>query len=151
MEDYERAAALIQENEADADFAGSRSPELIDLAEQAVGHQFPPTYRRFLREYGAGDIAGVEIYGLIDGDFENSGIPDAVWHNLTARREGHGEGLFSFYASGDGLEFCLDTSHVAPDGEMPVVGVYLSGDEREEIASDFGAAFVMLLEDALAE
>jgi antitoxin YobK len=65
--------------------------------------RFPPTYRRFLLEYGAGNVRSTEIYGVMDDDFENSSVPDAIWHNLTTRREGYSEGLFSFYAVGDGL------------------------------------------------
>jgi hypothetical protein len=50
MSDYERAAALIAESKDDADFAGPRPPELIQAAEEALGVQFPPTYRRFVSE-----------------------------------------------------------------------------------------------------
>jgi SMI1-KNR4 cell-wall len=149
MDDYECAVALIDKHGEAADFAGPRPPGLIDRAERAVDVLFPPTYRRFLVEYGAGSIGGTEIYGVIDADFENSSIPDAVWHNLTMRRDGYGEGLFSFHAVGDGEEYCLDTSRLRPDGEMPVVGVYVGSDERREIAADFGRAFLMLLREEL--
>jgi hypothetical protein len=149
MSDYERAAALIAESKDDADFAGPRPPELIQAAEEALGVQFPPTYRRFV-EYGAGNIGSTEIYGVIDFDFEASSIPDAVWHNLILRREGLGHGLLSFYAVGDGQEFCLDTTRVASDGEMPVVGVHFGGDHRQEIATDFGSAFLTLVQEELA-
>ena len=75
MSDYERAAALIAESKDDADFAGPRPAELIQAAEEALGVQFPPTYRRFVSEYGAGNIGSTEIYGVIDFDFEASSIP----------------------------------------------------------------------------
>jgi hypothetical protein len=114
-----------------------------------VDIEFPPTYRRFLSEYGAGSIGGTEIYGVIDGDFENSSIPDAVWHNLTLRRDGHDEVLFSFHAVGDGEEFCLDSSRVRPDGEMPVVGIYAGSNESRDIAPDFGSTFLMLIREEL--
>jgi SMI1-KNR4 cell-wall len=94
-------------------------------------------------------FAGTEIYGVIDDDFENSSIPDAIWHNLTLRREGYDEGLFSFYSVGEGTEFCLDTTRAAEDREVPVVAVYLSGRSTEEVAPDSGTAFLMLLEEAL--
>jgi hypothetical protein len=86
---------------------------------------------------------------VIDGDFENSSIPDAVWHNLTLRRDGHDEVLFSFHAVGDGEEFCLDSSRVRPDGEMPVVGIYAGSNERRDIAPDFGSTFLMLIREEL--
>jgi len=149
MDDYERAVALIDEHGEPADFAGPRPQGLIDLAERTVDIGFPPTYRRFLSEYGAGSIGGTEIYGVIDGDFENSSIPDAVWHNLTLRRDGHDQALFSFHAVGDGEELCLDSSRVGPDGEMPVVGIYPGSDERRDIAPDFGSAFLTLIHEEL--
>jgi hypothetical protein len=150
MDDYERAVVLLDEHGEPVEFAGPRPQELIDLAERAVDIEFPPTYRRFLSEYGAGSIGGTEIYGVIDGDFENSSIPDAVWHNLTLRRDGHDEVLFSFHAVGDGEEFCLDSSRVRPDGEMPVVGIYAGSNERRDIAPDFGSTFLMLIREELA-
>jgi antitoxin YobK len=143
--DYERAVALIDQHEHEADFAGPRPPELIERAEQAVGVRFPPTYRRFLLEYGAGNVGSTEIYGVVDHDFENSSAPDAIWHNLTSRREG----LFTFYAVGEGTEFCLDTTRTTPDGEMPVVAVTTSGATKEEVAPDFGSAFLMLVQEEL--
>lgn len=145
MSEYERAVALIDEHEDQADFVGPRSLELIQRAELAVGLRFPPTYRRFLSEYGAGNIGGTEIFGVVDDDFETSSVPDAIWLNLTHPRED----LFVFYALGEGTEFCLDTSRTAPDGEMPVIAVDPGGEVREEIAPDFGSALHMLVREEL--
>jgi hypothetical protein len=150
MADYERAADLIERHTDDADFAGPRPPKLIEAAEQALGFRFPATYRRFVAEYGAGSVGGTEIYGVVDADFESSSVPDGVWYNLTLRRDGSDESVYVFYDVGDGETFCLDTTQVAADGEMPVVGVRLGGgDDRDEIAPDFGRALLMLLEDEL--
>ena len=148
MADYERAVALIEESGVEADFCGSKPADLIRRAEAAVGIRFPPTYRRFLSEYGAGSFGGTEIYGVLDDDFVNARIPNAISYNLTLRREGYGEGLFVFYAVGDGGHFCLDTTRIAADGEMRVVGVYGGG--REDVASDFGSAFLMLVQEELS-
>lgn len=148
MDDYERAVDLI-EGEGGGDFVGPRPAELIARAEQVLGFRFPPTYRRFLLEYGAGSVGGTELYGVIHDDFENSSIPDGVWNNLELRREGQPETLYAFFDVGDGEQFCLDTGHVADDGEMPVVAVYFDDEEREEIAPDFGRAFLMLIEEEL--
>ena len=145
MTEYVRAAALIGEHEDIADFAGPRPPALIERAEQAVGVTFPPTYRRFLLEYGAGNFGGTEIYGVIDDDFHDSSVPDAIWHNLTSRREG----LFTFYAVGEGTDFCLDTTSTGADGEMAVVAVDASGEAKQQLAPDFGSAFLMLVQEEL--
>jgi hypothetical protein len=55
----------------DADVVGERPEALVDPAEQTLGLRFPPSYRAFVRELGAGDAGGEEFYGVID-DFENS-------------------------------------------------------------------------------
>jgi hypothetical protein len=148
MEDYEKAVALV-EREGGGEFVGPRPAELIAAAEQALGFRFPPSYRRFLLDYGAGSVGATEIYGVIDEDFEDSGIPDGVWYNLELRREGQTETLHAFYSVGDGTLFCLDASRVAEDGEMPVVAVGSGDEEMEEIAPDFGRAFLMLVEEEL--
>jgi len=145
MDDYECAVALIEDRDDEADFDGPKPPELIELAERAVGLRFPPTYRRFFSDYGAGNFGSTEIYGVIDEDFEHSSVPDAVWLALTHPRPG----LFAFYSVGEGTEFCLDTTRAASDGEMPVVAVHPGGETQEEVASDFGKAFLMLVQEAL--
>jgi hypothetical protein len=52
-----------------------------------------------------------------------------------------------FYAVGEGTEFCLVTIRVTPDREMPVVEVDPSADTKEEVAPDFGSAFLMLVQE----
>jgi hypothetical protein len=76
MRDYEAARKMLLEHGGLADFAGPRDEGLIEQAEQVLGLRFPPTYRRFLREFGSGSFGGTEIYGVVDDDFEGSGIPD---------------------------------------------------------------------------
>lgn len=85
-ENYERARQLI-EDAGGCDFEGPKPEMLVAKAESALGLRFPPSYRRFLLELGCGDINGLEVYGLIDGDFEKSTVPDGVWLTLNERRE----------------------------------------------------------------
>jgi hypothetical protein len=108
LADYEIAAALIRSHPDLADFAGPRDEELVRAAEEALGVRFPPSYRRFLREYGAGSFGGQEIYGVIDADFESSGVPDAVWNTLGLRHDGDiPPDLVVVYATGDGERLCV--------------------------------------------
>jgi hypothetical protein len=55
-------------------------------AESALGICFPPSYRAFLQAFGAGSIRGREIYGILDGDYQNSAIPDGIWLTLQERQ-----------------------------------------------------------------
>jgi hypothetical protein len=150
MDAYERAVALMAEHDDEADFVGSRPPDLIAAAEQAIGFRFPPTYRRFVSEYGAGSFGSTEVYGVITEDWERSSAPDAVWLYLDERRDRSSGGLFAFYDAGNGERFCLDPESADADGEMRVVAAHL-GDaaEAEVIAPDFGAALLMLIEQEL--
>src|SRR5437899_1690679 len=82
----EQAFQMILENEDQASFVGPRDERVIQAAEAALGISFPPTYRRFLKERGCGDIAGAEFYGVIDENFVNSTIPNGIWLTLKSRR-----------------------------------------------------------------
>jgi antitoxin YobK len=71
MDDMDRALELVREHGDEADFVGPRG-EHLEAAAAPLGHPLPPTYRRFVEELGAGDIAGVELYGIVDADFESA-------------------------------------------------------------------------------
>jgi antitoxin YobK len=149
MEDVERAIDLVRENEDRAHFVGPRG-QVLGPAEEALGHPLPPTYRRFVEELGAGDLAGVEIYGVIDDDFENSGVPDAIWFTLTERKDSElPEGLVLVMQDIDGFYAVLDTRGIAPGGEAPVVS-WFEGEPSERLADDFGSFVRGQLEEALA-
>jgi hypothetical protein len=148
MEDMERVLELVREHQDEATFAGPRG-RLVAAAEAALGHPLPPTFRRFVEELGAGDLAGVELYGIVDEDFEDSGIPDAIWFTLEERREaGLPEGLVLVMQDIDGFFACLDTRGVARGAEAPVVA-WREGEPSERLASDFGAFVREQLEQAL--
>jgi hypothetical protein len=147
MRELERALALVGEQEG-ASFAGPRG-EYLAAAEQALGHPLPPTYRRFVEELGAGDVAGVEVYGVLDGDFANSGIPDATWFTLREREDADmPEGLVAVMQDVDGFYACLDTRGVAAGDEAPVVA-WFEGEPADHLADDFGSFLLAELEAAL--
>ena len=60
-------------------------------------------------EYGALTFGAAEIYGVFTEDFENSGVPDAVWATLDERRvvkmPTH---LVMIYNTGMGEILCLN-------------------------------------------
>ncbi|TMF89808.1 MAG: SMI1/KNR4 family protein [Chloroflexi bacterium] len=68
MKDMDAALQLVARNDRQADFVGKRSTEMVADAESALGVRFPPTYRKFLTELGAGDIAGEEFYTIPAAD-----------------------------------------------------------------------------------
>lgn len=156
LEHLSEALALIAKNPEETDFEGAKPEELVQKAEKALGVIFPPTYRAFLKNLGCGDVAGEEFYGIIDADFENSGIPDAVWFTLEERKTG---GLPLSYviigALGDGELLALDTKGAAGGGEGPVLllpeGYSQPGAVIETLSEDFGEFFYRTVKEALGD
>jgi hypothetical protein len=139
MQDYEAALDVIRSNPALAKFVGPRDPGLVDTAEQALGLRFPPTYRRFLEDLGAGNFGPFEVLGVIDEDFEESMVPDGIWYTLTERETGLPDDLAIVGEVGDGSLYGLRLD--GSGGEAPVV-LFEPGaeDGRDEVAfEDFGA------------
>jgi hypothetical protein len=154
MTNLEQALQLIQANEDQADFVGPREDRLIQAAEAALGISFPPTYRRFLKERGCGNIAGAEFYGLVNDTFVNSSVPNGIWLTLDERRTSKlPHALILVSETGNGGYYALDTSRRDSQGESPVIvwfpGLSKVGGEVEEVAEDFGTFVLHRLTQAL--
>lgn len=149
--EYDRARALIAESPDLADFEGPKYEQLVAAAEQRLGVTFPPEYRLFLLELGAGSFGGTEVYGVIGDDFDNSGIPDAVWNTLTMRNDdGLAYDLVAFHAVGNGEQLCLRCG--GPDHGAVVVfvaGADHDPDKLEVVADDFGSWLCEMVEQEL--
>jgi len=147
MSAYKKARSIIEDVEEDADVAGPKAEALVSKAEQLLHLRFPPTYRRFLRELGAVEICGEELYGIVKSDFHNSGVPDAIWCTLAARRKLNlPADLVVIGDTGTGEFYCLQ---IMPDGsEGPVLTLDPRNPaSRQEVASDFGTYFLERIED----
>lgn len=156
MKDLERALALIGEHETDAAFVGPRSELVVRSAEKALGLRLPPTYRRFLRERGAGSFGAAEIYGVVDIDFEKSAVPDAVWVTLGARERDDLPADLVVVAHEDDEITCLrimprKDGADAPEGPILILN---TGEDPDRIgtrtaAEDFGAYLLSRVEEEL--
>lgn len=149
MDDLDQALAAIGEHRGEASFVGPRTEMTVRTAEKALGLQLPPTYRRFLRELGAGSFGAAEVYGVIDVDFERSSAPDAVWATLRAREENHLPADLVILGFEDDELLCLRVRHGNEEG--PVLGINAGEDEEQvgtrTVAPDFGK----YLRDRVAE
>lgn len=126
---FDEAKKIIDENEEIGDFVGRVSENIISDAEEILDINFPKSYKEFIKNYGAGNFGSEEIYGIINGDFENSGIPDAVWFTIKQRKELKiPNNLIIIYFTGGEEYFCLDTSKMNDEMECPVVS-YVIGNE----------------------
>lgn len=143
LQTYLKAVEILENNKEKCSFIGPRSEELVKAAEEALNIKFSELYRKFLKTYGAGNFGSNEIYGIIDDDFENSSIPDAIWYTLTERREVDlPKSLLVIYDTGSDELFCLDFSRLNEKSEPAVVsyipGVNPNNQKYEVIAADFG-------------
>lgn len=152
MKDMENALKLVDENECQADFEGGKSMSVIEEAQKALSIRFPPTYLVFLRRLGCGDIAGQEFYGVINGDFHNSCIPDAIWLTLSERENSNlDKNLILVHATGTGEYHAIDANQATKDDEYAIVRVALGSKIKPVfVFSDFGEFFFHTIRSALA-
>jgi cell wall assembly regulator SMI1 len=153
MQDVATALDRVETYQGRKRFVGPRDVRLIQAAENALGVQFPPTYRAFLERLGAGSIRGREVYGVIDADFQESTIPDGIWLTLRERRDDDlPKSLVIVHSTGDGDYVAIDTSKRTAESENPMVlwhpGVSTRDEELEEVSDDFGQFFLELVREA---
>jgi cell wall assembly regulator SMI1 len=147
MRAYEKAKELLVSID-DVDFEGAKSNDLVTLAETALGIRFPPSYRRFLVEFGCGSVNAHEIYGVISTDFEHSGIPDAVWCTLRDRATvGMNKRFVVIGTDFDGSRICIDLGDCDENGEAGIVTLSMDGKTRQRIAPTFGHYFLDCVRD----
>lgn len=147
---YQKAKEIILNEDEFADFVGGHTDDLISLAEEKLGLKFTGLYLDYLKTFGAGNFGAQEIYGIINADFENSSVPDAIWYTLTERKEINlPNNLLVIYDTGSDELFCLDYNQNDENGEPKVVsfvpGVDLESQTYEIIANDFGDFLLSLV------
>lgn len=136
--DYRDLVLFLSESD-DGDFEGPQPESLICEAEKELGIVFPESYRCFLLTLGCGDIYGFEIYGIINNDFKNSSIPDAIWFTKNQRESINLCHEYIIIGEiGDGSLYAIDTSLKNSDGESPVIILSVSGQKMGTIANSFG-------------
>jgi antitoxin YobK len=152
MADYEEALALVRAHQENALFAGPQSERVVLAAEAILGMTFPPTFRRFVRELGAGGIGSEEVYGIIGEDFTGP-VPDGIWLTLKMRSDSKlPDTMVMIYDASESEYLVLDTSQTDSVGECPVKVWYPhwdKGDDQEIIAPDFGSFFLSVLSDGI--
>lgn len=154
-ETYQEAIKLMMQNEEECDFVGERTEELIIKVEDAIGYRFSNMYRDFVLKFGAGNFGSQEIYGVIDEDFENASVPDAIWYTLSERKESNlPNHLLVIYNTGMGDLYCLNFKELNEDGEPNIVGfipgVDIVEQEFTQIANDFGDFLLNLIQEEIS-
>jgi hypothetical protein len=147
-----KALKLLEPWRDDLRVVGPAAPEQIQASEEALGVVFPPSYRRFLADVGAGSILGREIYGVVRDPLA-SGPPNVVWMNLDRRTAQLPKHLILVADLDDSSAFALDLAHQDNDRECQVVRIWPGEPPKtlvdSEIASSFGSFFLQFSLDRL--
>jgi hypothetical protein len=94
------------------------------------------------------------VYGVIDADFDDSRIPDAIWYTLSLREEfdlpAH---LVAIHDLGDGETYFLDCATPGAEGPVRVFHPDAEPDDQPPgpAAANFGAFLLKLVTLALAD
>lgn len=152
MDSYEAALAGAQAV-PEAYFVGGADDHVIDEAERHLGLTFPPSYRRFLAELGAGSIRFREFYGIVPAGLDARGVPNTAWVTATARRDmALPRELIVVSDSGMGEYYVLNADTRFPSGEGPValywIGSGAAVSELEIVAPSFRAFFLKSVREA---
>lgn len=147
----ESAIQIIENNLDNSDFFGPIDSDLIKIAEKMIDVEFPLSYIRFLEKFGAGDIAGIEIYGIIrDPRIDKQMVPNGIWLTAQLRKDSSlPKELIVVSETGYGPYYVIDTSQKNINGEAPVL-IWGFGKEMEKVSDSFGEfLFELLLESGL--
>lgn len=153
MDEFETALRLVA-NTGESTFVGPIDPSRVRDAEIFLEVEFPPSYRRFLTELGAGNIAHREFYGIVPGGLEVPSVPNGIWVTSYARRE---LSLLSTLVvvgdTGYGQFYVLKTASISVQGECPVaiseIGSTTPEADLDDVAPDFGSFFLAGVREAL--
>jgi SMI1-KNR4 cell-wall len=119
---FEEIESLLRMHAADAHTAGPKGDVLIRHAETFLGVTFPPSYREFLKRWGALGFGPEEIYGITGENFETAAVPNGIWFTAQERtRYGLPSSLVVVVNDNGDQYFCIDTARRSADGESPVV------------------------------
>ena len=146
----ENVFQLIEDNIDEADFCEPIGLEKIKRAEEILGVKFPKSYFMFLEKYGAGDIAGIEIYGIIkDPEIDGIGVPNGIWYTQNLRKEYDLPKEYVVVSeTGYGPYYIIDTSLKNEEGESPVY-MWEVGNQKVKEFDSFAEFFHTLLEESL--
>jgi hypothetical protein len=126
-----------------ASFGSGVPEEVIAEAEEALGVQFPKSYRWWLAKYGSGYLNGYELQGLCpmrpsERDPADHYVGDVVCMTRINRGQGTPSHLLELLNyEGDEVYF-LDLLAVV-DGEAPVVVGRPGTDQLDPVATSFAA------------
>ena len=139
MKSIEKALMIIESNLEESDFSGPIEQQSILDSEQLLHVNFPNSYKEFLSRYGAGDIFGIEVYGIIkDPKIDPEMVPNGIWLTRNLRKDNSMPStLVTIASSGYGPYFVIDCSVIDSNGECPIA-LWSANEKSERIFESFG-------------
>ena len=144
MEYYHKAKKLLDMDAVD--FTGAVTTEEIQKAEKLLNITFPESYKAFLLDFGAGDIGGEVIFGIVKNKQKDADIDTVKITRMEHEYQMPKHMAVIFYDSSDDSLYCLNTSKMC-EGECPVVSVPSDYSNIKVVADSFGEFFYQLVED----
>jgi hypothetical protein len=147
--DIESAFKIIEDNIDDADFCGPIAIENVASAERILNVKFPKSYSMFLEKYGAGDIGGIELYGIVkDPATDGQMVPNGIWLTLKLRDQAALPKEFIVVSdTGYGPYYVIDTSSKDQNFESPVY-VWNTANRKEKTSDSFGSFLLSILKES---
>lgn len=146
----DKAFEIIENNIEEADFFGKICKDKIQKAEEILNIKFPIHYKRFLEKYGAGDIAGIELFGIIsDPVTDKEMIPNGVWLTKNLREKySMPHNLLAIAETGYGPYYVIDTEPENEYGTHPVL-MWDSSLKTEKVYNTYGDFLVAQLTEMI--
>lgn len=145
----------INSSGEDPAYAGGASDAVISEFEKALKVIFPPSYKLFLKKYGALSFAGDTYYGITKSGVEATSVPSVAFATRSARVDGDADDyMIVVKASGYGPIYSIDTSIMGSTGEPVVVETELSfkrTGEKNVIHQSFEDFFTNMVRRSIRE
>lgn len=148
MESAEALVELVRSHEEISNFAGGCTPEMLQAAEEELGVDFPPSFRRLVGEFGTWDNAGLEFLGV----YQTLAMGNELLGSVRATRDARASlglpaSMIEVMEDDLGL-VVLDTVALDEDGEAPVLSWTPDG-RAERLGDNFGDYALAVCEAAV--
>ena len=142
------ALKIIEDNLEESDFAGKIESDIINKTENILGVKYPKSYRKFVENYGCGDIFGIEIFGIIsDPITDTQAIPNSLWITNEFKNKGLPKGYVIISETGDGSYYVINTNIKNKDNESPIYIWNPFNLKEKKVSESFGHFLLTLLKE----
>lgn len=153
---FVKALKLVKKCD-DFDKGGKVSKKAVEKAQQLLGIPFSKQEFEYLSKFGYIEFFGVELYGILNENFEDDGEYEGCMVEWTLNERKNGsipDKWIALRFDDDGGMVFLDHSELDADDEPKVILAEFDGHQykkSETLADDFGDYLLELVEEQLDE